>query len=51
MVYLPEENVILEIQQKVTTNRPIAANILNQNFKVSRANQVWVSDVTYIENK
>ena len=30
---------------------PIAANILNQNFKVSRASQVWVSDITYIETK
>ena len=30
---------------------PIAANILNQNFKVSRINQVWVSDITYIETK
>ena len=32
-------------------NYPIAPNILNQNFKVSRANQVWVSDITYIETK
>ena len=30
---------------------PIAPNILNRNFKVSRANQVWVSDITYIETK
>jgi putative transposase len=30
---------------------PIAANILNQDFKVSRVNQVWVSDITYIETK
>ena len=30
---------------------PVAANILNQNFKVSKANQVWVSDITYIETK
>lgn len=30
---------------------PIAANILNQNFKVFRTNQVWVSDITYIETK
>lgn len=30
---------------------PIAANILNQNFKVFRINQVWVSDITYIETK
>lgn len=32
-------------------NYPIAPNILNQNFKVSRTNQVWVSDITYIETK
>lgn len=30
---------------------PIAANILNRNFKVSRINQVCVSDITYIETK
>jgi putative transposase len=30
---------------------PIAPNILNRNFKVSRANQVWVFDITYIETK
>ena len=40
---------------KVTTDSnhkyPIAANILNQNFEVSRKNQVWVSDITYIETK
>jgi putative transposase len=30
---------------------PIASNILNQNFKVSRVNEVWVSDITYIETK
>ncbi len=27
---------------------PIADNILNQNFKVERQNEVWVSDITYI---
>ena len=40
---------------KATTNSnhkyPVAANILNQNFEVSRKNQVWVSDITYIETK
>lgn len=30
---------------------PIASNILNQNFKVHRMNQVWVSDMTYIQTK
>ena len=28
---------------------PIAPNILNQNFEVHRMNQVWVSDMTYIQ--
>ena len=27
---------------------PVVDNILNQNFKVSKENQVWVSDITYI---
>jgi putative transposase len=40
---------------KVTTdsehNYPLARNILNQNFTVFRKNQVWVSDITYIETK
>ena len=30
---------------------PIAPNILNQNFKVHRMGQVWVSDMTYIQTK
>lgn len=40
---------------RFTTNSnhdyPIAPNILNQNFKVSGGNQVWVSDITYIQTK
>lgn len=40
---------------KLTTDSkhkyPIAAKILNQDFKVHRANQVWVSDITYIQTK
>jgi len=30
---------------------PIAPNMLNRNFKTVRANQVWVSDITYIQTK
>lgn len=30
-------------------NYPIAPNLLNQNFCVEKPNQVWVSDITYIE--
>ena len=37
---------------KVTTNsrhnRPVADNLLNQNFTVTEPNKVWVSDITYI---
>ncbi len=40
---------------KITTdskhNYPLARNILNQNFTVFRKNQVWLSDITYIETK
>ena len=30
-------------------NYPVSPNILNQFFSVKRRNQVWVSDITYIE--
>lgn len=37
---------------KATTNSkhnyPVADNLLNQNFKASKPNQIWVSDITYI---
>lgn len=40
-------------QWKVTTNSshkyPVAPNLLSQNFTVSRANEVWVSDITYVK--
>lgn len=32
-------------------NRPIAANLLKQNFCVERANVAWVADMTYIRVK
>ena len=27
---------------------PVAENLLNQQFKVSQPNRVWVSDITYV---
>jgi putative transposase len=37
---------------KATTNSkhrlPVAENLLNQQFKVSRPNTVWLSDITYV---
>jgi putative transposase len=30
-------------------NYPVSPNILNQNFSVKRRNQVWVSDITYVQ--
>jgi putative transposase len=37
---------------KITTHSnhrlPVAENLLNQDFKVSQPNKVWVSDITYI---
>jgi putative transposase len=38
---------------KATTNSkhdlPVAKNLLNQDFSVSRPNEVWVSDISYID--
>lgn len=40
---------------KITTDSdhkyPVCRNLLNQNFTVSRLNEVWVSDITYIKTK
>ncbi|MBS1651526.1 MAG: IS3 family transposase [Bacteroidetes bacterium] len=40
---------------KVTTNSShryvVAENLLNRNFTVSRKNEVWVSDISYIDTK
>jgi transposase InsO family protein len=33
---------------KAAEARPVAENLLGRNFEVSRANVVWVSDITYI---
>ena len=37
---------------KATTDskhsRPVAANVLNQQFEASRANEVWLADITYV---
>jgi len=37
---------------KVTTDTrhsyPVAANVLNRNFDVAEANQVWTADITYV---
>ena len=42
-------------QWKITTNSshnyPVSPNLLAQNFTVSRANEVWVSDITYVRTK
>ena len=49
-----ENNIRSRVKRKfkVTTDSrhsyPISANLLNQNFLVSRKAQVWVSDITYI---
>lgn len=44
--------VISKFRPPNTTNsnhsEPISPNLLNQNFKVSQPNKVWVSDITYI---
>lgn len=38
---------------KATTNSkhdlPVAENILNQNFKATKPNEIWVSDISYID--
>ena len=33
---------------KAAESRPVAENLLARNFRVSRTNAVWTSDVTYI---
>lgn len=38
---------------KATTNSkhnlPVAQNVLNQNFKATKPNQIWVADISYID--
>lgn len=40
---------------KATTNSnhnlPVAENLLNQDFSVDKANEVWVSDITYVDTE
>nr|WP_238392741.1 IS3 family transposase [Paenibacillus antri] len=42
-------------KHKATTNskhnHPVYENVLNRNFKVLAPNQVWVSDITYIQTQ
>jgi len=44
---------ITKKQFKITTDsnhkKPICKNILNRDFKMTRLNQAWVSDITYIK--
>lgn len=30
-------------------NKPVSDNVLNRNFQTSKPNEVWVSDITYID--
>lgn len=52
------ENNLINVYRKkykATTNSnhkyPVAPNILNQEFKASSPNQIWVTDITYIKTK
>lgn len=46
---------IIKKKFRVTTNSrhklPVYPNLLNQDFKVSEPNKVWVGDITYIETR
>lgn len=55
---LMKENNIFSITKKkykATTNSkhkfPVAGNILNQNFKATKPNEKWVTDITYIRTR
>ena len=51
---MKENNIAAKTKRKfkATTNSkhsyPVAPNLLNQNFKATKPNQIWVADITYI---
>lgn len=51
---MKENNIAAKTKKKfnATTNSkhsyPVAPNILNQDFKATKPNQIWVADITYI---
>lgn len=45
---MPEQGTAQGNPQDIKHNYPVAENLINQNFTVSRPNQVWVADITCI---
>ena len=47
-----EIRALTKQKYKATTNsshnKPVAENLLSQNFKVSLPNKIWISDIRYI---
>lgn len=52
LMRINEIRALTKRKYKATTNsshnKPVAENLLNQNFKVSLPNNIWISDITYI---